>query len=176
MWKPQVWAGFGTGLVMTAAGLLFNAKWLLLVAAICYGVAIVGWARNRRRLSKRGREISSNSEPPYTGPTTGVRVTNCGGATFGGLGAHNVDRGVVVEDSPDLNIGEVHATAAPDSQYAKTGRTAGVHVMPGGTNASIKNVRIMGFHDGIVTEADGTSVEGGEIQGSVPPKGEKKKD
>jgi hypothetical protein len=41
-----------------------------------------------------------------------------------------------------------------ESQYLKTGRTAGIVVMPGATFAAARDVTIIGFNDGIANEGE----------------------
>ena len=58
--------------------------------------------------------------------------------------------------------------AKRDKSYLETGRTAGIHVMPGAKFGGISNVTVVGFDDGIVNEGQFGFAEDSHIQGHKP--------
>ena len=72
MWKAETLAAFGTGLVITVAGIVFAkyAIWLLIAAAVCYSLAIVSYLRNKRRAAKAKLLSGTTAATPKpSGPT-----------------------------------------------------------------------------------------------------------
>ena len=120
MLKPGVWASFGTGLVLTAAGLVFNVAALLLLAALCYAIALMGYLRNKRRLAKKPQK--GGQPETYTGPTTGILMEDCSDNTFVGTPRiHGFDTALRMKNSDRNEFeGGIEATA-PKRPKRKSG-------------------------------------------------------
>jgi hypothetical protein len=127
MLKAEVWASFGTGLVMTAGGLVFNATWLLALAAICYVVAFGLYLRQRRK----GSAVAEKKVP-----LVGLDVNNSGGGvgmdiqSTGQQGAPSVGLDHIVHAQPGQDVVGMRVT--------QTGPGTGVRVVQNGPGTGMR--------------------------------------
>jgi hypothetical protein len=91
MGRFEIWASLGTGLVMTFLGIIFedHAVVLLILAAVCYAMALLLWLRSRRTAKEK-------FDPPQL-PKGGIGIlsTNNTNCTFTDVRSEGYKNGIV---------------------------------------------------------------------------------
>jgi|SRR5579884_924179 len=116
MWKASVWGGLGSGFAMGAAAVLFDAKWLLICAAVCFAIAAVAHLREKRR--------KAPSEPKPSG--SGIFLAGCENAIVSDNVVEGYGSGIV--DIGGRGNRHENNTVMGDS-YTNTGTNYG-HIGP----------------------------------------------